>query len=58
MVVSENIQNLILNKQPVPEIKRLAISEGMKTLAENGRQKVVDGVSTSEEVERVVSTGV
>lgn len=57
MMVSENIQNLILEKKPASEIKKLAIKEGMKTLEENGKRKVADGISTTEEVERVVYAG-
>ena len=58
MTVSENIQNLIIERKPVSEIKKLAIEEGMRTLQENGKQKVVDGISTEEEVKRVVYAGV
>ncbi|MCK4519551.1 MAG: type II/IV secretion system protein [Candidatus Omnitrophica bacterium] len=54
MVMSEGVQDLILNKKPASEIKRFTIKEGMKTLEENGKQKVSGGISTEEEVKRVV----
>jgi len=57
MVVGENMQKLILDEESLPEIKKLAIKEGMKTLQENGKQKVKDGVTTAEEIERVVYSG-
>ena len=57
MVVSENIQNLILEKKPASEIKKVAMEEGMKTLEQNGKRKVSDGISTKEEVDRVVYSG-
>ena len=40
MIVSENIQKLILEKKPASEIKKVAIKEGMSTLQENGRKKI------------------
>jgi len=58
MKVSENIQNLILSRKPASEIKKAAIKEGMKTLKENGKRKVEEGVTTAEEVDKVVSSGV
>ena len=57
MAISGNIRDLILKKKPASEIKELAVKEGMKTLEENGKQKVVEGISTEEEVRRVVYAG-
>lgn len=54
MVVSENIQNLILSKASVLQIRKQAEKEGMKTLAENGADKVAEGVTTKEEIARIV----
>ncbi|MFH1847324.1 MAG: GspE/PulE family protein [Candidatus Omnitrophota bacterium] len=54
LAVSENIQNLILNRKSAVEIKHAAVTEGMKTLEDNGNKKVQDGVTTVEEVERVI----
>ncbi|MFH1504234.1 MAG: GspE/PulE family protein [Candidatus Omnitrophota bacterium] len=57
MTVNEDIQNLILDKKAASAIKKAAIKEGMKTLDENGKQKVEEGVTTVEEVKRVVYSG-
>ncbi|MFQ5951839.1 MAG: GspE/PulE family protein [Candidatus Omnitrophota bacterium] len=54
MKMSDGIRELIMQKEPVIRIKELAMKEGMKTLQQNGAQKVLDGVSTIDEVRRVV----
>jgi len=54
MKMSEGIRELILSRASSTEIKKQAIKEGMRTLQENGSQKVLDKVSTVEEVKRVV----
>ncbi|MFH0731523.1 MAG: ATPase, T2SS/T4P/T4SS family [Candidatus Omnitrophota bacterium] len=56
MKISEAIAQLILDMRPVPEIKAQAMKEGMKTLRQNGIQKVLDKISTIAEVKRVVYT--
>jgi type II secretory ATPase GspE/PulE/Tfp pilus assembly ATPase PilB-like protein len=53
--VSENIKRLILNKAPESEINRLAMGEGMLTLLQDGYIKVLEGVTTVEEVLRVAT---
>ena len=52
--IDDDIRRLILAKSPTSEIKKLAISQGMKSLGMVGRDKILQGVSTVEEVERVV----
>ena len=47
------VKNLILKSAQEYEIKRLARTEGMMTLRENGISKIVQGVTTPEEVMRV-----
>ncbi|MBU0570662.1 MAG: GspE/PulE family protein [Candidatus Omnitrophica bacterium] len=54
MKMSDGLRKLILDRAPLLEIKELAIKEGMKTLRENSIRKVLDKVSTIEEVRRVV----
>ena len=51
--VDEEIRKLILQKAPAGEIKKKAVLQGMKTLAENGQEKVRQGITTPEEVLRV-----
>jgi type IV pilus assembly protein PilB len=52
--VSEKMQRLILNKASTNEIRKLAIQEGMCTLRMDGLLKVKQGLSTMEELLRVV----
>jgi type IV pilus assembly protein PilB len=53
MPSSEEIRELILRNAPAAEIREVALSQGMKTLRQNALQKVIDGVTTIEEVLRV-----
>ncbi|MBW3635383.1 MAG: Flp pilus assembly complex ATPase component TadA [Armatimonadetes bacterium] len=57
MRVNEEIQELIVRRAPVNELKDAARSNGMRTLQEDGFQKCKDGHTTVEEVMRVVFTG-
>ncbi len=52
--VSEKMQKLILNSASTSEIRNLAISEGMATLRMDGLIKVKQGLSSMEELLRVV----
>ena len=54
MKVSDSIRELILKREPVIRIKEMAMKEGMKTLQQNGAKKVLDKISTIEEIRRVV----
>jgi type IV pilus assembly protein PilB len=53
MPVTQEIRDLILRNAPTAEIRDLAASQGMKTLRQNALQKVLEGVTTIEEVLRV-----
>ncbi|MEE8359308.1 MAG: ATPase, T2SS/T4P/T4SS family, partial [Candidatus Omnitrophota bacterium] len=55
LMVSEKIKEMIINKKPSSQIKKIAISEGMHTLRQDGWQKVIDGVTTPEEVMQVTT---
>ena len=54
LLVTDKMKDLISREPIETEIKRLAIEEGMITLAQDGILKTLRGVVTSEEVERVV----
>jgi len=51
--VSETIKQLMLNKTPESEINKLAMSEGMLTLLQDGYIKALEGITSIEEVLRV-----
>lgn len=53
--VTEGIRELILAMKPAPDIKKQAMKEGMATMFEDGLEKVEKGITTIEEVLRVVS---
>ena len=56
MLLNEEIQDLIVKRAPLSEIKNAALANGMKTLKMDGFQKVLEGMTTVEEVMRVVFT--
>jgi len=53
MPATEEIRELILRNAPTAEIRDTALAQGMKTLRQNALQKVIEGVTTVEEVLRV-----
>jgi len=53
MLVNEEIRQLIVEKKGASVIRQKAIENGMVTLREDGWKKVLEGVTTPEEVVRV-----
>ena len=53
MPVSEEIERLAVQRAPASEIKRVAITEGMVTLRDDGLRKTAEGLTSLEEVLRV-----
>ena len=55
MKVFDNVAfALKLQKRPSDEIKKVAVDQGMRTLRQDGQEKVRLGLTTLEEVLRVV----
>ncbi len=54
LLVSEEIQRMAVERRPSDEIKKVAIEQGMRTLRQDGMAKVQLGMTTLEEVLRVV----
>ncbi len=52
--VSEKIAKLILEQAPAGEIEKQAVDEGMITMLQDGYLRVLEGITTMEEVVRVV----
>jgi len=52
-LINDEIEKFILKNPPIPEVKQLAINNGMITMKQDGFLKVLEGISTIEEVERV-----
>ena len=53
MVLDEPVRNLILKTSDANAIKQKAVEQGMLTLRQDGAQKVLNGITTIEEVFRV-----
>ena len=51
--LSEHIREMILDKRPTSEIKRVAREEGMTFLRESAVEKILTGVSTLREINKV-----
>ncbi len=52
MAVTDPVRQLISDKRPTLEIRNMAVSQGMRTLREDGVQNVLDGHTTVDEVLR------
>lgn len=52
--VTDKIKTLVLRQATAGEIRKVAVGEGMHTMFEDGLQKVQQGITTIEEVLRVV----
>lgn len=50
LLITESIQELIMKRATAGDIKRRAVTEGMRTLRQDGWQKVIAGLSTPEEI--------
>jgi type IV pilus assembly protein PilB len=56
MLINEEIQDLVVKRAPLSELVEAAVANGMKTLRRDGFEKVIEGITTIEEVMRVVFT--
>jgi type IV pilus assembly protein PilB len=57
MPSSPEIVSAILNQKPASEIEKIAIQQGMTLMKQDGYLKVLDGITTVEEVLRVAEVG-
>jgi type IV pilus assembly protein PilB len=54
LVVTDRIRELVVRRAPANEVRDAARSEGFRTMRDDGVQKVLEGVTTIEEILRVV----
>ncbi len=54
LTIDEEIRKLILNRASANEILEKAVSRGMRTLYDDGLTKVAAGITTQEELDRVI----
>ncbi len=55
LVVNEPFREMILKKMPTSALEEIAIQQGMKTLWQNGLQRVINGHTSLEETVRVLA---
>ncbi len=53
-LIDTEIKNFMLKNPPISEVKALAVKKGMVTIYQSGLIEIVSGVTTFEEVKRVV----
>lgn len=53
-IVSKNIENLILTSPSMSAVEEMAIKEGMVTLLQDAYLKLLNGITSIEEIERVI----
>ena len=53
--IDEHIRRLILDRAPLDEIRRTALANGLVTLFDDGNKKVAEGLTTLDELHRVLS---
>jgi type IV pilus assembly protein PilB len=54
LLLSDTIRDMVVRRTSATEMKAQAIREGMKTLRDDGLEKVMSGISTIDEILRVV----
>ena len=53
MVMNADLRELAFNRAPLGQIRQAAIATGMRTLLGDGKLKVLDGLTTIDEVARL-----
>ena len=56
MAISPEIQSLIVQNRPAVELEKTALDQGMLLMKQDGFMKVLQGLTTIEEVLRVAET--
>ncbi|MCC7124158.1 MAG: type II/IV secretion system protein, partial [Acidobacteria bacterium] len=51
--LTDNIREIILNRRPISEVKRAAKEQGMRFLRESAVERVMDGLTTLREINKV-----
>jgi type IV pilus assembly protein PilB len=52
--LDDDIRRLIITQAPTSEIRKVALAKGMQSLSMMGRQKILQGVSTIDEVKKAI----
>jgi type IV pilus assembly protein PilB len=54
MLVTEALERLIVERKSADELTRVAVAEGMVSLRQDGLERVLQGITTIEEISRVI----
>jgi len=54
MMLTDAVRDLVVHRAPATEVRAQAIRDGMRTLRDDGLEKVITGISTIDEILRVV----
>jgi type IV pilus assembly protein PilB len=54
MLVTEAVERLIVERKSADEIGRVARAEGMISLRQDGHERVLQGMTSIEEISRVI----
>jgi len=57
MLMNSDLRELAFNLSPVAEIRKQAIQSGMRTLVQDGKRKILRGLTTPAEIARVTQVG-
>jgi type II secretory ATPase GspE/PulE/Tfp pilus assembly ATPase PilB-like protein len=53
MLMSEALRPMVVDRRPAAELKKVAVSHGMRTLRDDGMRKAALGLTSLEEVLRI-----
>ena len=53
MMMNSEIRNLAFERAPANKLRQAAVASGMKTLLLDGRIKILNGITTAEEIVKV-----
>jgi len=56
MVMNNSLRELTFNVAPTNELRKAALATGMKSLLEDGKDKIQAGITTLEEVARLTQS--
>jgi type IV pilus assembly protein PilB len=55
--MNNELRELAFSKAPTTDLRRVAVASGMRTLMNDGKIKIFNGITTAEEVARIAQTG-
>jgi type IV pilus assembly protein PilB len=56
MVMNNQVRELVFKRAPTNKVREAAIASGMKPLAHDGKLKILDGITTLDEIVKIAAT--